>query len=381
MKKFAVLFAFACLVFPSSAFGQATRTWVSGVGDDANPCSRTAPCKTWAGAISKTFIGGEIDALDSGAFGVLTITKSVTVNGGSSFAGTLASGSAAGITVNVGGANANDPLQKVVLRNLSINGTGASSTVGTNTGLNGVRIDAAKAVHIENVRIANFVQNGIDFTPTATGDASLMLDGVTVSENGGNGLVVGAAAAAQKLNVLVRDSTITGSRGTLGTAGDTGIGVSAGTGASVWLTGTTIFDNLIGLKTSNAAGGSAGAIHSYCDNAVGGNADDGVAPNLLCPLPPVQTNTVTNNVITTAPAPASAPVVLAAAPECVVPNLKGLTTAFAKRLLAVANCGLGTVTKKRTTKAKQVGKVTGQKTPAGKRLAKGTKIAVTVGRR
>src|ERR1700747_2333291 len=69
-----------CLV--SSTNGQATRTWVSGVGDDANPCSRTAPCKTWAGAISKTAPGGEMDALDPGGFGAVTITKSITLDGG-----------------------------------------------------------------------------------------------------------------------------------------------------------------------------------------------------------------------------------------------------------------------------------------------------------
>src|SRR5262245_23923450 len=64
----------ACVFFGTSAFAQATRTWVSGVGNDANPCSRTAPCKTFAGAISKTAIGGEIDALDPGGYGTITIT-------------------------------------------------------------------------------------------------------------------------------------------------------------------------------------------------------------------------------------------------------------------------------------------------------------------
>ena len=64
------------------AHAQATRTWVSGVGDDANPCSRTAPCKTFPGAISKTAPGGEIDALDPGGFGALTITKAITIDGG-----------------------------------------------------------------------------------------------------------------------------------------------------------------------------------------------------------------------------------------------------------------------------------------------------------
>src|SRR3954453_9991210 len=65
----------------TSAGAQASRTWVSGVGDDANPCSRTAPCKTWAGAISKTAAGGEIDALDPGNFGAVTIVKAMTLDG------------------------------------------------------------------------------------------------------------------------------------------------------------------------------------------------------------------------------------------------------------------------------------------------------------
>jgi hypothetical protein len=376
MKKPAVVLALtlACLAFPSSAFSQATRTWVSGVGDDVNPCSRTAPCKTWAGAISKTAIGGEIDALDSGGYGTLNITKSLTIDGGATTASILASGAAFGINVNI---PASDPHQKVVLRNLTINGTGSG---GTNTGLIGVRVDSAKAVHVQNVYIANFAQNGIDFTPTATNDASMTLDGVTISENSGNGIVVGAADATQRLDLLVRDSLITGSRGTFGVPGETGIGVSADTGAHVWLTGTTIFDNLVGLKTFSR-GGSAGVIDGYCDNQIGGNVDDGVAPNRLCPAPPAQTNTV----ITPAPAPAPAPApvtVTVTAPErCVVPNLTGLTLAVARRMLRATNCALGTVTRKRTAKKKLIGKVSGQRTAAGKRLAKGAKVAVTVGRR
>ena len=76
----AMLFSL-CFAAPASA--QATRTWISGVGDDANPCSRTAPCKTFAGAISKTAEGGEINALDPGGYGAVTITKSITIDGGS----------------------------------------------------------------------------------------------------------------------------------------------------------------------------------------------------------------------------------------------------------------------------------------------------------
>src|SRR6202521_6181403 len=89
------MFAFASLTQ-----AQATRTWVSGVGDDVNPCSRTAPCKTWAGAISKTAAGGEIDALDPGGFGALTITKPITLEGNGTLASTLSSG-VNGIVINI----------------------------------------------------------------------------------------------------------------------------------------------------------------------------------------------------------------------------------------------------------------------------------------
>lgn len=134
------------------AYGQATRTWVSGVGDDANPCSRTAPGKTFAGAISKTAAGGEIDALDPGGFGSVTITKSITIDGGPNAGGILASGTN-GVVINAGTNGV------VTLRNLSINGAG--------TGLNGVRILAAAEVNIENCVIVEFSQLGIDINPAA----------------------------------------------------------------------------------------------------------------------------------------------------------------------------------------------------------------------
>src|SRR5256885_3377457 len=89
------------LGFSAVCAAQATRTWVSGVGDDANPCSRTAPCKTYAGAISKTAAGGEISVLDPGGFGALTITKAITINGDGTLASALAS-TVSAIVINAG---------------------------------------------------------------------------------------------------------------------------------------------------------------------------------------------------------------------------------------------------------------------------------------
>src|SRR5215510_5996234 len=95
------LSAAVVLVAATSAHAQATRTWVSGVGDDANPCSRTAPCKTFAGAISKTAIGGFINVLDPGGVGTVTITKSITIDGsGGSIAVVLPSGGINGVIIN-----------------------------------------------------------------------------------------------------------------------------------------------------------------------------------------------------------------------------------------------------------------------------------------
>src|SRR6201984_247200 len=122
------------------AHAQATRTWVSGVGDDVNPCSRTAPCKTFAGAISKTSAGGEIDVLDPGGFGALTITKSITLDGGGGqVASTLGAGTN-GFNVAAGATAI------VVFRNLRIQGLLGNGGSPGNAGITGISVNSAKAV-------------------------------------------------------------------------------------------------------------------------------------------------------------------------------------------------------------------------------------------
>ncbi|GGD70210.1 membrane protein [Emticicia aquatilis] len=153
MKKIFICYLIT-LLCQIAVFGQATRTWVSGVGDDANPCSRTAPCKTFAGAISKTAAGGEISVLDPGGYGAVTITKAITINGDGTLAGILSAGTN-GINVNAG---VNDI---VVIRNISIN--------GTTSGLNGIRFLAGGQLHIENCSISGFTTKGIDVAKTAAG--------------------------------------------------------------------------------------------------------------------------------------------------------------------------------------------------------------------
>src|SRR5438309_8365754 len=102
LAKLVPALALIALALPASASAQASRTWVSGVGDDANPCSRTAPCKTFPGAYSKTAVGGEIDALDPGGFGTITIGKSITLDGGGGQVASILASSTNGVIINGG---------------------------------------------------------------------------------------------------------------------------------------------------------------------------------------------------------------------------------------------------------------------------------------
>src|ERR1043165_974362 len=146
------LFSLLAFVFAFTvvAQAQATRTWVSGVGDDVNPCSRTAPCKTFAGAIGKTMMGGEICALDPGGFGMVTITKSITLDGTSVIAG-IAANAMTGITINI--TDAKDTAKSVRLRGLTIDGFGS--------GINGINVMAANSVTVEDSIIDGFATTGV----------------------------------------------------------------------------------------------------------------------------------------------------------------------------------------------------------------------------
>lgn len=160
---------FVCLVC-SLAAAQATRTWVSGVGDDANPCSRTAPCKTFAGAISKTATGGEIDVLDPGGFGAVTITKAISIEATGVMAGVLVS-AGNGIIINAG-------TGEVVLRGLTFEGVG--------TGTNGVEILNAGSVHIEDCTIHGFTGHGVDVNTTTA--VAVSIKDSFIRGNGGTGV-------------------------------------------------------------------------------------------------------------------------------------------------------------------------------------------------
>jgi hypothetical protein len=247
MKIFAVVLLWAGL-----AGAQASRTWVSGVGDDANPCSRTAPCKTFAGAISKTAAGGEIDALDPAGYGALTITKAITIDGGGGQVASVLVSGTNGIVVQAG------PTDQVILRNLRINGIG--------TGINGIRWLAGKSLTVENCDIFGFTTNGIDI---ATAGGKVLVLNTVSSNNGGNGLSV---ISTNTTFVDIRNSTF---------AFNTN-GVLAGSFSIVTATGSDASSNSQAGWVASAGSGTAVltvASSTAANNNVGVQAGGAGAPS------------------------------------------------------------------------------------------------------
>jgi Right handed beta helix region len=285
MRRIAMLAIATGFVVPllasAPASAQATRTWVSGVGDDVNPCSRTAPCKTFAGAISKTAAGGEINCLDPGGFGGVTIVKAMTLNCHEVFGSILVAGSP-GVTINAGTA-------LVVLRNLQITGVIGTPTPGTI----GVRILAAGTVSIEDTVITQFGQQGISDQRTS-GNTKLFIRNSVISHNASTGIGLGATgnsvteientssinnlfgvAATTGNNVLIRRSVFSGN-GT-GVEADGGAQVFvdnsaiSGNGTGVFPTGTIRLSNSdISFNTTTAVNGAGGV--TYGNNRIAGNA-------------------------------------------------------------------------------------------------------------
>jgi len=307
MKRLAFLIAFfGALLGPfvpsTPAQAQASRTWVSGVGDDANPCSRTAPCKTFAGAISKTAPGGEIDCLDPGGFGAVTITKSITIDCGAGQIGSILAAGTNGINVSAATTDI------VRIRNLSIQ--------GVTTGITGILATTMGALYVENVVITGFNAGnaaGIRFQPTnasaklfvtdsimdhngistttgggivivpgATGSANIQITntklvdnsvGLNLFSNGGmfvamQGGIVATndgdgirAVATAVLNLTITDTSIVNNFGT-------GV-LASGAAATVRIGGATISGNVTGVSFAGAT------MQSFKNNQIAGNNTDG----------------------------------------------------------------------------------------------------------
>jgi hypothetical protein len=295
----ALVFLALTLAFATAAQAQATRTWVSGVGDDVNPCSRTAPCKTFAGAISKTAANGEIDCLDPGGFGTVTITKSITIDGQGTLGSILAAGTN-GVNVNdVATATPNTII--VSLRNLSIQGAG--------TGFAGVNFTSGKAVHVEDCVIAGFrgngtSSNGINVNLTASASQQLTVQNTIIRDNSGSGIrtaSTGATGINAMINNVRSERNQNGYRAETGTRAviinsefsqNVGSGVeAANTGVTVDVA-TCVMENNFNAINLSAAGGTiratdcvvtgnttgvnlaGGTFVTYGDNRFAGNTNE-----------------------------------------------------------------------------------------------------------
>jgi hypothetical protein len=287
------------LVVASAAQAQATRTWVSGVGDDVNPCSRTAPCKTFAGAISKTANKGEINAIDSGGFGTITITKSITIDGAGVQASILAAGTNG---VNVNDSASGSPNTIVVhLRNLSINGAG--------TGFDGIRFVSGRHLFIENVVVFNFKGNGtnsdgLDIAPSTGTNFNIHVKNSTFTDNTGDG--IRQTQPVGTLNASYDNVILSGNNNGLEATGGAGSinrsvidsnsnGVLSTVGAVINVTNNLVVNNSQGIQCNapaaviiannevmrNGTGlGGAGTYLSFGSNRVLGNTvSDGVTPS------------------------------------------------------------------------------------------------------
>jgi hypothetical protein len=306
------LFVVGAAIAPAHA--QATRTWISGVGDDVNPCSRTAPCKTWAGAISKTSTGGEIDALDPGGFGAVTITKSITLDGGGGQVASVLTVGTPGININAAGA-------VVILRNLRFNGLLQSGSFGTI----GINILSAARVEIENDDIFGFgnasgqagiviapssgtvyvgVQNtssydnqvgllskptggatvnltvehsyfdnnnggGIRIDGTGGGNSNVAITDTSASLNGANGMVAISGASGNTLVDLMRDVMANNVQN--GVEAD----AAAGGSATVTVGNTILSHNTVGAWSNP---GNAATLQSFGNNQVTGPTGNAPSP-------------------------------------------------------------------------------------------------------
>jgi Right handed beta helix region len=284
---FALVIGFSIpLLASSAALAQSSRSWVASGGDDVNNCSRTQPCKTFAGAVPKTLDNGEINCLDGGGFGNVTIAKNLTIDCSQQLGGILASGTF-GITINA-------PNITVSLRNLTIDGTG--------TGTIAINITAAARVNIENVVITGFTQGGIYDARPGFG-AMLTIKDSTIRYNFGAAAVRAIARGTNNGVVLENIHMVSNTYGVqAGSGNDVFVrgsvmaanltaGVQADAGSRVLLDGVMITHNGTGISPQGAVQiansnilynttGISGTSTSYGNNRIFGNTSAGTAPSV-----------------------------------------------------------------------------------------------------
>lgn len=231
------------VAFAGAAQAQATRTWVSGVGDDVNPCSRTAPCKTFAGAISKTATNGEINCLDPGGYGAVTITKSIQIDCHEVFASTSVGAASNGVNIAIDSFAGTDTRRTVRLRNLNFSGadTGARgvSITGSSLGVN-------SEVYVEDCMMdGNFGGTGDGIRDARNGGGLLSVSNTTIRNMAGFGVGVVKSFLSGLTKVELNKVQVL----------NCGTGVSLSTNTRATISDSVISGNTTGIRSEDLDGG------------------------------------------------------------------------------------------------------------------------------
>ncbi len=267
------------------------RTYVSGTGNDSNPCLASWPCQTFQAALALTVAGGEIYVLDSANYGAVTINKAVSITSEGAMAGVLAT-SGAGITIAAGAGDV------INLRGLDIDGGGSGGV--------GIQFSSGQSLNIQKSAVRGFQNSGISFAPNGPG--KLFITDTTVTNKANNGISVTSSGSA----VSAAINRVTASRNGTGilayggnasvtiidtVAGNNSYGIGASSSA-VMVRNSTVSNNAIGIAadqaaivrvgqstvTANGTGWQAtngGQVVSYSNNNVAGNTTDGTVTSTV----------------------------------------------------------------------------------------------------
>jgi hypothetical protein len=228
MKRFpcfGALLLVAAMLIALPAGAQLFRAYVSGSGNDSNPCTLPQPCRLLPAALTAVASGGEIWMLDSANYNTteVDITKSVSILAVPGVVGSLVAPQG-GLAVNVNGAGIAVSLRNLVIVPLGANGTGIAFNQGQSLTVAGCEIanmdkaiiiaaNSGAALTVTDTAIRNANLNAIDIE----GGAIASLDRVRIT--GANvGVFVGTASAAISESVISGGQIGARAIGTNGTA-------------------------------------------------------------------------------------------------------------------------------------------------------------------
>jgi hypothetical protein len=165
------------VTLPAVPAQAAARTFVSAAGNDSNPCTITLPCRNLQAAYNAVAADGQVEALDPGNYGSLTITGPVSIqgHGWASMSATIG----AAITITSPGLTDKITISGVVLDGLGITGT------------TGIQFNSGGTLIVRDSVVRNFSESGISLTPTSFTPnvaTNIAVSNTMVANNGVHGI-------------------------------------------------------------------------------------------------------------------------------------------------------------------------------------------------